>query len=165
MISKPALAVITLVIGAVLLFLSSFVSLQAQSSASVTCTLPFEATIRQGPSAGHALIGTLNFIISADKSIRGSFVRKDQQDIPVMGRAEGRAIHLAFDLSSAAYPGVYIFGVGTAIEPVESEGCGTALGGPFVGPLPGDSGDWLVGSSGSNAAKQPSMADLFGNDG
>jgi hypothetical protein len=140
--NKPARMVIVLMISAVLFTSISFFVLHAQTSAGVACALPFEATVRQGPSTGTALVGTLNFTVDADGGITGTLAQDGQPDILVVGQAQGRAINLAFDLSTADTPGVFIFGVGTAIDPVDSELCGTALGGPFVGPAEGDSGDW-----------------------
>lgn len=127
-------------------------SAQAQSE-GVTCSLPFEATVYAGPSTGTTLAGTFTFSFDADGGITGILTQDGQPDILVLGQAVGRAIHLAFDLSTLENPGVLIFGTGTAIDPVASELCGTVSGGPFVGPAKGDSGEWLLGTAGSNAAK------------
>ncbi len=119
-----------------------------ESTPSVTtCNVPFEATVRQGASSGTDLKGTLQATIDATGALTGSVVIDADTSFPVYGQVNGRAINMALDLSTAKHPGVYVFGVGTAIDPIQSDTCGTALGGPFVGPTPGDSGDWLAGGS------------------
>ncbi len=110
-----------------------------------TCNVPFEATVRQGPSSGTDLKGTLQVTIDDTGALTGNVVIDAETSFPVYGQVNGRAINMALDMSTAKNPGVYVFGVGTAIDPIQSDTCGTALGGPFVGPQPADSGDWLAG--------------------
>jgi hypothetical protein len=102
------------------------------------CVVPFEATVRLGPSAGLALQGVLTLQIEPDGRIdTGTFALADGSTIQVIGQANGRAINLFFDLED----GAFIAGVGTAQYDIRE--CRGAMGGPFTGPLPGDLGDWL----------------------
>lgn len=102
------------------------------------CTSAFEATVHQGPSAGLALTGTLNIVVKDDGALDGQLTLADGSHIATVGQANGRAINLM--LTTPA--GQAIFGVGTAAQPISQ--CGGLLGGPFVGPQPGDSGDWVI---------------------
>lgn len=104
------------------------------------CAFGFEATVRQGPDAGHALAGTLLVAIEAHGAIdHGALLSPTAAPVPVVGQVTGRAVNLLFTLGA----GQVIYGVGTAQHPVA--GCQPgALGGPLVGPAPGDSGDWTV---------------------
>jgi hypothetical protein len=62
--------------------------------------------------------------------------------VPVVGQSTGRAINLLFTVGD----GQYLFGVGTMEHDLAT--CDGAMGGPFVGPQPGDAGDWeLIASS------------------
>ena len=130
---------------------------QESTPSVTTCNVPFTATVRQGPSSGTNLVGKLNVTIDETGVISGSVILNDADstEIPVDGQVVGRAINMALDLSTAKNPGVYVFGVGTAIDPIQSETCGTALGGPFVGPAKGDSGDWLAGTPAQAAEATP----------
>ena len=111
---------------------------------SVTCTLNFEATVYQGPETELALLGNLTLTVDATGAAEGSLVTSDTgAEYPVVGQVNGRAINLAFDLGD----NVYIFGLGTAFEPIGAGNCGLALGGPFVGPSPDDTGTWLAGAA------------------
>ena len=128
-----------------------------ESTPSVTpCNVLFEATVRQGPSSGTDLKGTLQVTIDETGAISGNLVIDANTRFPVYGQVNGRAINLALDLSTAKKPGVYVFGVGTALDPIQSQNCGTALGGPFVGPQPGDSGDWDSTCGGAFTKPRPS---------
>ena len=53
----------------------------------------------------------------------------------------GAPINLAFDLGD----NVYIFGLGTAFEPIGAGNCGKALAAPSFSP--DDTGTWLAGSA------------------
>ena len=108
------------------------------------CSMAFEATVRQGPSTGLALAGLLDFSLAAGGSLTGTLTLKDQTEAQVVGQVNGRAINLIVHP-----PKAFVFGVGTAFEPIAGEACGKILGGPFVGPKPGDTGDWLAGGRGS----------------
>jgi hypothetical protein len=75
------------------------------------CVVPFEASVRQGPSAGLALQGVLTLQVESDGRIdTGAFALADGSTIPVVGQAHGRAINLFLDLGD----GTFIAGVGTA---------------------------------------------------
>lgn len=104
----------------------------------VECSMGFEAAVRQGPAAGLVLLGDLNFAVDASGSLEGAFVLDDGQSIPTFGQVNGRAIHLVFDLGDEQY----VYGTGTALEPIVSENCGAEVGGTFAGPGEGDLGDW-----------------------
>jgi len=107
------------------------------------CSLPFEAEVYQGPDAKLALSGTLSLSLDDTGAATGKLTTDDKTEYPVVGQIVGRSINLAFDLGDE----VYIFGVGTSFEPVGAGNCGKALGGPFVGPAPDDTGTWLAGSA------------------
>ncbi|MBI1258728.1 MAG: hypothetical protein GC204_14765 [Chloroflexi bacterium] len=112
-------------------------------AAAPGCSLPFEAEVIQGPDAKLALSGTLSLSLDDTGAATGSLMTDDKTEYPVVGQIVGRSINLAFDLGDE----VYIFGVGTSFEPVLAGNCGKALGGPFVGPAPDDTGTWLAGSA------------------
>jgi hypothetical protein len=160
MATKRIQTVFLFALLAVSVYFGSTFALSAQAqSEGVNCSMPFEATVYAGPSTGTSLVGTLSFTFDEEGGITGTLEQDGQPEILVLGQADGRAINLVFDLSTLENPGVFIFGVGTAIDPVDSELCGTVSGGPFVGPGKGDSGDWLAGgSTGSNAAKGAPMS-------
>ena len=156
MIVKRMLVATALLVAGVVAFAFAPSVLRAQEATPestpslmnvTTCNVPFEATVRQGASSGTDLKGTLQATIDATGALTGNVVIDADTSFPVYGQVNGRAINMALDLSTAKHPGVYVFGVGTAIDPIQSATCGTALGGPFVGPTPGDSGDWLAGGS------------------
>jgi hypothetical protein len=134
------LALLMLAIGA--FFAQSALAQQTQGG---VCSLPFKATVRVGPSAGTALNGTFEFSLDGTGALTGALKQDQQPDVPVVGQVVGRAIHLVLDLSTADKPGLWVFGVGTALDPVNTDTCGKVLGGPFVGPTEGDSGDWCAG--------------------
>jgi hypothetical protein len=112
------------------------------SPATNACSVPFEAAVRRGPSLGLALVGVLGFDVDDAGGLTGILVQADATTVPVVGQATGRAIALIFTLGE----GRVLFGVGTAATDVRS--CPTILGGPLVGPAPGDTGDWgsFIGS-------------------
>jgi hypothetical protein len=115
--------------------------------AAAFCVAAFTATVQQGPNAGEEFEGTLIFGVEADGAIDQAFLVPEQDDpIPVVGQATGRAINLLFTVAD----GRFLYGVGTAENPVAAcEGVieGT-MGGPFTGPEEGDSGDWIVSRDG-----------------
>ncbi len=119
-------------------------ALRAQDG-TTSCSVSFKANVRSGPSSGTTLDGQLNISIDASGVITGNVVQEGKDDIPVVGQVTGRAINMALDLSTAENPALFVFGVGTSLDPIQSDSCGTALGGPFVGPGDSDSGDWLAG--------------------
>jgi hypothetical protein len=89
------------------------------------CMTTFEATIRQGPRAGTTFRGVLDLTVD-----------------PV-GRINEASISLQMDLG----PGGTIYGVGVARADVRL--CAGRMGGPFVGPLEGEAGDWVGGTGAS----------------
>jgi hypothetical protein len=107
------------------------------------CIAPFEATVRQGPDTGTSYVGTLALGISPSGAIdEGVMVLEDGTSISVVGQADGHAVNLLFTVAE----GQYLFGVGTAeanLDDCHGALAGT-MGGPFVGPQPGESGDWIV---------------------
>lgn len=127
---------------------------QVSPSVADTCTLDFEATVRVGPNAGKTLIGILTVEIDEHGALSGSLTGnslltdEEDQTVPVVGQATGRAVNLAFELQKSEgerTPGIFLFGTGTAAHPISSATqCGGAMGGTFAGPEAGDIGDWLV---------------------
>ena len=105
------------------------------------CVVPFEAVVRHGPSAGLTLRGTL--AVRVDPSGRiddGVLLQSGGPNVGVVGHATGRAIILLFQLEDRHN----LYGVGTLEHDIRE--CRGAMGGPFVGPLAGDSGDWETGA-------------------
>lgn len=100
------------------------------------CLLPFEATVRRGPSAGLALTGTLSLAIDARGTAWGILALPDGAGDLVVGQGDGRAVNLLVTLAD----GRVVYGVGVAEHDVRD--CTGAMGGPLVGPQPGDAGDW-----------------------
>src|SRR4051794_4116583 len=81
----------------------------ASRSSVQTCAMDFEATMRQGPDTGTALVGHLNFTIDASGRLSGALVTKDGRQIGASGQTVGQAISLIFNLDTDQH----IFGVGT----------------------------------------------------
>jgi hypothetical protein len=130
---------------AVIAVAGNTVKVRAQSP--VTCIWPFEATVRQGPNTGTTLLGDLTVDIAEDGALSGTLATQDNQSLAVVGQIVGRAVSLGFELQAPAadVTGMYVFGTGTAWQPVSPDtDCGGILGGTFAGPQPGDMGDWLV---------------------
>lgn len=117
----------------------------------VHCLVDFEATVRQGPSNGVALKGVFDFKVDEDGTLYGQLMQENQEEILAAGQVIGRAIHLVFALGEDQT----VFGVGTAKARITNDTCGLALGGPFVGPAPGDAGDWLARRLGGNPGSTP----------
>lgn len=109
---------------------------------AIKCTGDFEATVYQGPSAGVSLIGPLALQVDATGNLTGSLTATDGALIEVTGQAIGRSINLVFNLGEDKR----IFGVGSLENDIH--GCKGVGGGPFTGPMPGDSGDWKYTISG-----------------
>jgi hypothetical protein len=110
------------------------------------CLMPFEAAIRQGPNAGETYLGLLALDVSSDGAIdQGVFVTTEGDDLAVVGQATGRAISLMITVED----GRFLYGVGTAEQPVVA--CDGQMGGPLVGPEGGDTGDWAVVDLGATA--------------
>ena len=146
-----ALTLITVLIGAAFLYLPALVTLHAQQDNAFSCSLVFGATVRQGPSAGTVLTGTLDITLDATGALTGKLTQENQVEVHVTGQVTGQAINLVFELGgNGDKTGAYIFGVGTALQNLRAEDCGSLLGGPFVGPKPRDSGDWLAAAASSS---------------
>jgi hypothetical protein len=117
----------------------------------VHCLIDFEATVRQGPSSGVALRGIFDFKVDEAGTLYGKLMQENGGEILAAGQVNGRAIHLVFELGGEQL----VFGVGTAKARITNDTCGLALGGPFVGPAPGDAGDWLATKRGANPSSTP----------
>jgi hypothetical protein len=117
--------------------------------------LPFSAEVRQGPSAGTALKGFLTLPRIESGTIDHAVlipINDDNtlgQTIPVSGQVNGRAISLLFVIGDSAY----LYGTGTMSAPLTDAptmgddgklSAPFAMGGPFVGPNGGDTGDWII---------------------
>ena len=128
---------------------------RAGAQETAACELPLELAVRQGPNAGLAWRGTLRLALDGDGGLSGVYLaRRDEAgnevatatpegdptagtiELPVVGQATGRAINLMITVGD----GQYVFGVGTLERPLDQ--CGGEMGGPFVGPEAGDTGDW-----------------------
>ena len=162
--AKRFLIVVTLLMVAISMYTLTPWVLRAQEitpestaeAKTTTCNVPFEAMVRQGPSSGTDFKGTLQVTIDTTGAIKGNLVIDANTGFPVYGQVNGRAINLALNLRTTQKPDVYVFGVGTVIDPIQSKTCGTILGGPFVGPMPGDRGDWDSTCGGVFTTKLPS---------
>ncbi|HMN30029.1 MAG TPA: hypothetical protein PKE45_17890, partial [Caldilineaceae bacterium] len=117
----------------------------------VHCLIDFEATVRQGPSSGVALRGIFDFKVDEAGVLYDKLMQEDHGEILAAGQVNGRAINLIFDLGDEQL----LFGVGTAQARIANDTCGLVLGGPFVGPAPGDNGDWLARRLGGNSSSTP----------
>ena len=103
----------------------------------MACGGRFEATVRQGPSAGLSLMGDLVLRVEPSGRAHAVLTLRDRSEINATGQVSGQAINLIF----VVRPDTYIFGVGTLQHPVPE--CAGVWGGPFVGPELGDIGDWF----------------------
>ena len=101
------------------------------------CGGRFEATVRQGPSAGLALVGQLEVRVEPSGQARAVLTLRDGATLPATGHVNGQAINLIFVVRQDTY----LFGVGTSQRAFHE--CAGLWGGPFVGPEQGDIGDWL----------------------
>ncbi len=142
---KKGLLLIAIVVGVRLGLLYAV----SAAPASATCTVTrFEATVRDGKSTGTTYSGRLTLDADVDGGLTGVLAPSDgSASIRVVGQADGRSINLAFDLGTDNTGGnqQYLFAVGTLWNPFGQ--CSGAMGGPFVGPLDGDSGEWSVRGS------------------
>ena len=114
----------------------------ASVAETIQCTVDFEATVYQGPSAGLSLAGPLALQVDATGNLTGALTTNDGTSIQLSGQAVGRSINLFFDLGN----GKHLFGVGSLENDMQA--CKGVGGGPFTGPEPGDSGDWRYSSGG-----------------
>jgi hypothetical protein len=109
-----------------------------QAGPLIACGGRFEATVRQGPSAGLSLMGNLALQVEPSGRANVVLTLRDRSEIKATGQVNGQAINLIF----VVRPDTYIFGVGTLQHPAPE--CAGVLGGPFVGPELGDIGDWFA---------------------
>jgi hypothetical protein len=103
----------------------------------VACGGRFEATVRQGPSAGLSLVGQLVVRVESSGRATAVLTMRDGTTLPATGYVNGQALNLIFVVRQDTY----LFGVGTAQRDFHE--CAGVWGGPFVGPELGDIGDWL----------------------
>lgn len=103
------------------------------------CLLLFEVTVREGPAKGRGVVGTLALAVDPSGAVAGELLRPHGGRNRFVGQATGRAVNLLIDLGN----GQILYGVGTADSDVRACRIGD-LGGPLVGPGPGDAGDWAV---------------------
>ena len=101
------------------------------------CGGRFEATVRQGPSAGLAFVGQLVVRVEPSGHAQAVLTLRDGATLPATGHVNGQALNLIF----VVRPDTYLFGVGTSQHAFHE--CAGIWGGPFVGPEQGDSGDWV----------------------
>lgn len=109
----------------------------------VTCTMLFEAVVREGPSAGLALRGLLQLPVPGeDGALAGRLYPEDgeggylDEPVGVVGQAEPDAVSLRFTTAE----GAVLEGTGPLPAPLES--CPEPLEGPLTGPEADDAGDW-----------------------
>ena len=103
---------------------------------AATCEGEFEATVRDGPSAGASFQGDMSLSIQESGSASGLVVRNGGPAVRVVGQVDGRAISFAIDLSGDRT----LYGSGAALEEISD--CTGEMGGSLSGPERGDSGDW-----------------------
>jgi hypothetical protein len=104
-----------------------------------TCLRLFEVSVRQGPNEGQEYLGVLALRVADGGAIEeGYFATSDGDDFPIVGQATGRSIGLLITLAE----GQTVYGVGVGEHEVGA--CAGQMGGPLVGPEPGDMGDWAV---------------------
>jgi hypothetical protein len=121
------------------------------------CTIPFTATVRQGPDEGLVLSGDLHLTWDATGAAMGELTTADAT-LMVGGQITGRAVNLIIQQGEDGW----IFGVGTALNTFDQD-CGGVLGGPFSGPAEGDLGDWIgcgVKVKNSKLAPKPAEGSL-----
>jgi hypothetical protein len=122
----------------------------SQAHARATLAIHFTAKVYNGPDKGMLLNGTLSLHIAPGTgATTGSLIRMDGMRVPVGGRVQNGAVNLFFDLSRQNH----LFGVGTMVYYTPT--MQMLLGGPLVGPRPGDSGDWAANGHISSFAGLP----------
>jgi hypothetical protein len=85
---------------------------------------------------GLSLVGELTIEIEPSGELDGVLVLQDGSQVPVTGEINRQKIKLEFDLED----GTVIRGQGKMDK--RDQRCTGATGGTFVGPNPGDRGDW-----------------------
>ncbi len=106
------------------------------SDEAITCQGAFEATVHRGPDTGLSLVGGLTIEIELSGELDGVLVLQNGSQVPVTGEINRQKIKLEFDLGD----GTVIRGKGKLDN--RDQRCTGATGGTFVGPNPGDRGDW-----------------------
>lgn len=105
-------------------------------STPVSCESEFTAAVYQGPSTGFRLQGELVTTIDLFGKITATLIQENGSEVIATGQAHGQAINLVFFVNEE----LRMYGVGTADNDINV--CRGEMGGPLIGPLPGDSGDW-----------------------
>jgi hypothetical protein len=117
----------------------------APAAQAATCQLDLVANVRLGASAGTPISGSvpgelraqLSFGLDDGGAISDGRMRlADGQELPVVGQALGRALHLRVQMG-ARQPLIL---VGTAEQDLGS--CQGSVDGLLTGPQPGGLGDW-----------------------
>jgi hypothetical protein len=120
----------------------------AAQAGAARLLMDFRATVRQGPHAGLILQGILDLPLTDTGAVdAGVLTQPDESTLPVVGQITGRSVSLLFNLGEAGL----VYGVGTSQFPANVGG--GVLGGPFVGPGDGDSGDWAATAGDSVTGK------------
>jgi hypothetical protein len=114
----------------------AFTPALATSVEVLTCKGVFEATVYRGPDAGLSLVGELTIEIEPSGELVGVLVLQNGSQVPVTGEINRQKIKLELDLGD----GMVIRGKGKLDN--HDQRCTGATGGTFVGPNPGDRGDW-----------------------
>ena len=104
---------------------------------ATACGGRFEATVRQGPSAGLVFVGQLEVQAAPSGQAKAVLRLRDGTTLPATGHVTGQALNLIFVVRQDTY----LFGVGTSQRDFHE--CAGIWGGPFVGPEQGDIGDWV----------------------
>jgi hypothetical protein len=116
------------------------------------CQYKFDATVREGPSAGTNVGGTL-VLVQAKPDDAGSFKGAvvppgvqvaGAQFVPVTAQVNGKDVTLTFSLAD----GSQITGTGTTEAGIGD--CRGTMSGSFTGPKANDKGDWLGGAALTN---------------
>lgn len=123
--------------------------------AGATCQMTIRALASAGPSSGVDYAGVLEIAVGANGAIDvGSLAFDGGPTVPVVGRAEGRALSLR-----ATFPnGNALVLTGTGENDVGA--CSGALSGVFGGPELGDTGSWQIDPASSQriAPAKPTVA-------
>ncbi|MFT3891024.1 MAG: hypothetical protein QM730_05270 [Anaerolineales bacterium] len=145
--NKLAMSVFLLVF---ILLLSSC-SLSNRVTASKTCNMDLQISVRQGDSANLNLSGEIAFGSSQWTSFEGNLVEENGTSHPVSFYFNGKVLNFTLDLEQGR---IY----GTGVMESELAACSGTGGGTLSGPMFGDLGDWRAQwiSEGSSVPVQPS---------
>ena len=151
--------------GAAMLVASSSAPRAAAQSddALPVCVLDLEVSVRFGPSAADArdavIAGELRIPFGPGGSFEGGTLTTDAGDeYEVVGQASGRAVDLRIRLGGRDV----IVGVGAGDASLRS--CRGEYGGPAVGPVRGDLGDWRAIALELIDGATPTAAPAGGNE-